>query len=495
MATKRNPDLDSLYRELGYLGPRTPKTRNRGGTPRDLPGADDLPPLDHAGLEHLETMLSQDRETFLAAFREAHQLPVTDEELRQAFVETREAFTDPDAYIKKRRAARTQAKPSRTRGARADFPPEIQLYKDIVVDPQNHKFEPRADMVGWIVNAGYQFITRERFQIIKDKSKFSWHTPDNPFIYDLKNRADQPEQKITVALFSDFGTGLDHSLFIARHLAMLQPDYAIHLGDVYYAGRSTEFEKYFNQPLAPVFAASNFFALNANHEMLSGGKPFFNFLAQRRLRQRPDLQQEGSYFCLRHPRYQIIGIDTAFHEVGRHHKPELNDWLQQRLEEGKKSSPPCCNILLSQNEAYDLGKNEFKPLYQDLKTFIDKGLIDFWFWGNAHYGALYAKNDSARFVGSCIGHGGHPIYREEIIERAAKHAAFANSQGSAIPPALWVEDVPKFPDQIAGRPEWKNPRPDLCNHGFCLMELENGKIKLTYYDWLQKVRHVAEYSA
>jgi len=494
MATKRKPDLESLYRELGYRGPRAPKTRTRGGTPRDFPGAEDLPPLDHEGLARLEKMLSRDGKAFLAEFREAHQLPVSNDELRQAFGETREAFTDPDAYVKKRRAARSQERPPRPRGARADFPPEIQLYNDIVIDPQSHKFEPRADMVGWIVNAGYQFILRERLKLMNDKGKFGWHTSDNPFIYDLKNRTGQPEQKISMALFSDFGTGLYHSRFIARHMAALQPDYAIHLGDVYYAGRSTEFEKNFNEPLSPVFAASRFLALNANHEMLSGGKPFFNFLAQRQSRQRPELQQEGSYFCLRHARYQIIGIDTAFHEIGRHHKAELNGWLRQRLEEGKKSSPPLCNILLSQNEPYDLGEKNFTPLYRDLKKIIDNRLIDFWFWGNAHYGALYAKNEAAPFVGSCIGHGGHPIYRQQIIDNRAKHAELVR-KGSAIPPALWVEDGPKFPDHIPGRPEWKNPRPDLGNHGFCLMELENGKIKLTYYDWLQKVRHVAEYPA
>lgn len=494
MAKQRKPDLDLLHRELGYLKPSTAKTRNRGGTSRDLPDSEDLRPLDHDGLERLEELLRQNGETFLAKFRDEHQLPVTDEELRQAFSETREAFNDPEAYLKKRRAARTQAKPSRTRGVRTDLPPEIQLYKDIAIDPQNHKFEPRADLIGWIVNAGYQFVVREKFKLINDKGKFGWHSPDHPFTYDLKNRAGEPEQKISVALFSDFGTGLYHSRFIARHLAALQPDYAIHLGDVYYAGRSTEFEEYFNKPLAPVFAVSNFFALNANHEMLSGGKPYFNFLAQPQSRLRPALQQEGSYFCLRNDRYQIIGIDTAFHKIGRHDKRELNDWLRQRLEEGKKSSPARCNILLSQNEAFDLGKNEFKPLYHDLEEFITNRLVDFWFWGNAHYGALYAKTEAAPFVGSCVGHGGHPIYRQEMIERKAKHTAFARNKGNALPPALWVEDGPKFPEHLPGRPEWKNPRPDLGNHGFCLMELENGQIKLTYYDWLQQIRHAAEYA-
>ena len=54
--------------------------------------------------------------------------------------------------------------------------------------------------------------------------------------------------------------------------------------------------------------------------------------------------QEGSYFCLRSDKFQIIGIDTAYFEVGRCAEPELLAWLKEVLRVGKKQG--CVNICL-----------------------------------------------------------------------------------------------------------------------------------------------------
>ena len=43
-------------------------------------------------------------------------------------------------------------------------------------------------------------------------------------------------------MFSDFGTGLYHSRYIAKQFRERPFPYAIHCGDVYYAGRKSEFE-------------------------------------------------------------------------------------------------------------------------------------------------------------------------------------------------------------------------------------------------------------
>jgi len=494
MAKKDSADLKRLYRELGYTGSLEAKPRKRGLTPRRTKADQDLPPLDPDGLANLETLLRERPEEFLQDFRESHQMPLTDDELRQAFAETRQAFDDPTAYVETRRAARRQAKSTRQRGPSAGIPAAIQIYDDLKIEPDNHKFEPHSDIVGWIVNSGYQYVFRERLKIGHYKDTFRSHADHaGGFVYAMKSRDGRPadpEQKISVALFGDFGSGLDHSRFIARHISTLQPDYAIHLGDVYYSGRSFEFEKYFNAPLAPVMQNSRLFALNANHEMLSGAKPYFYSMDQRRRQAGgPAQEQEGSYFCIRGPRHQIIGIDTAFHTIGRHNVAGLNQWLRQCLQEGKNASPPCVNILLSQNEPFALGNNKFTEVYDDLKPLIDGKLIDFWFWGNKHYGALFGPSLKAPFVGSCVGHAGHPIYQKEIATDASKHAELLR-RNNALPPALWVETGTKFPNDIPG---WPNPRPEMGNHGFCLMDLEKDKIKLTYYDWLQKVRHVAEF--
>ncbi|NIR47853.1 hypothetical protein GWO43_05320, partial [candidate division KSB1 bacterium] len=293
----------------------------------------------------------------------------------------------------------------------------------------------------------------------------------------------EPDEELAIALFADFGTGLYHSKYIARNIAAMKPDYAIHLGDVYYAGRDTEFKFNFREPLEPVLKTSRLFTMNANHEMFSSGFPYFGYINYKLGRKSGWVEQEqqGSYFSIRNNKYQIIGIDTAYHEDGRHKEKELNKWLGKRLEEGRTANRT--NIFLSPNEPYELGKDEFSNLYSDLQRFVDAKLIDFWFWGNTHYCALFEKSKKAPFFGSCIGHGGHPIYKEDVEKNAAKHDKLKNKD---IPPPMWVDTSPKFPEETG-------LRPDLANHGFCMMHLGPKSVRLTYYDWLKKERHSVEF--
>jgi len=502
---KTNKALKSIYRELGYTGPLPgdeSTTRSRGGNaPPEADQTFGLPPLNEATLHKMEQRLSEQPEDFLAYFRQKYNYDLTEEEIRQLLTEAREAFDHPEQFLEKLRPSHPPSSGTRTRGGtrtQSKVPAQLNLYPDIEIDPDNHKFEKVGDALRWVFNSGPAFVhTEVLVQVLPPfpKARFRSHSEfPSGFKYEMKDRQGRPfdpEQKISVALFADFGTGLYHSLYIARHLAALNPDYAIHLGDVYYAGRHQEFELYFNQPLAPVIKNSRFFALNANHEMYSGAFPYYQYMVERHQPKRGAVaqEQEGSYFSIWHPKYQIIGIDTAYHQDGRHNVSELNAWLGERLREGKAASPPRTNILLSPNGPYELGKERFGPLYNDLAELVHADLIDFWFWGNTHCGALFDKTDKAPFAGSCIGHAGHPIYLNDIKTAEAKHKEFAQ-KGGEVPPAKWVELSPKFPEDIPG---WPNPRPEMGNHGFCWMELETDKIKLTYYDWLRKIQHVAEF--
>jgi hypothetical protein len=220
--------------------------------------------------------------------------------------------------------------------------------------------------------------------------------------------------------------------------------------------------------------------------MMSGGYPYFAYINYKRSTRQGwvEQDQQGSYFCIRNERCQLIGIDTAFHDNGHHNHEKLQKWLGQRLSEGKQDNPKRINILLSQNEPYSLGQEKFSGLYQDLKQFIDDKLIDFWFWGNTHYGALFERTDKLPFVGSCVGHGGHPIYKKDVEEDAQKHRDLLKKKKNAAP-IQWVELTPRFPNGL---------RPELGNNGFCMMELEKGAVRLRYYDWLGKKQFAWESS-
>jgi hypothetical protein len=480
-------ELKQLYRELGYLGPLPgdDEPRRRSGEPEQV---HELPPLDEPGLREVEQLWRGQPEAVLSFFK--HQYPLTKNAIRRTLAEAREAFDDPAAFLEKLHAKHHKDSGKRLRGKKDKVPAALVQFPELEIDPVNQRFEPKADALRWFFNTGY-FVIRPKLHIDFLKARFPLHSDfTSGFKYEMKDRQGgtfAPEQKISVALFADFGTGLDHSRYIAKHIANFDPDYAIHLGDVYYAGRFSEFRQHFIEPLAPVIQRSRFFSMNANHEMFSGGVPYFDYLFERRNTKAGWLaqEQEGSYFCLWNKQYQIIGIDTAFHADGRHNVTELNQWLGERLREGKSASPKRTNILLSPNEPYALGNKKFSALYHDLEEFIQERLIDFWFWGNTHYCTLFGQSEKAPFIGSCIGHAGHPIYKKDVEKNHAKHLELKR-KGSDIPPALWVDLSPKFP-------AWTRLRPDLANQGFCWMELEIDKIRLTYYDWLKNVQHQTEF--
>jgi hypothetical protein len=103
----------------------------------------------------------------------------------------------------------------------------------------------------------------------------------------------------TVALLAEWGG--DNPA--ARHLASIvqkhKPNLAIHLGDIYYGGISTECETFLQlwpfqtntrNPLIGV-PPNTSLALNGNHEMYSGGEAYFNIVLKA-------FGQPQPFFCL-----------------------------------------------------------------------------------------------------------------------------------------------------------------------------------------------------
>ena len=176
------------------------------------------------------------------------------------------------------------------------------------------------------------------------------------------------------------------------------------------------------RPLSPLFGATELFLLNSNHEMYSGGKPYFRFLDDKRAAHSDRQKQEGSYFCLRSKRFQILGIDTAYHEDGRFRDPNLLEWLDEKLREGRSNGQT--NILLSANHPYEYGKVEFSKLFRDDLGDLIGDRVDLWFWGNTHYCALFDRGPRIPFLGSCIGHGGFPYKRKKLGPRAPAPVRF-----------------------------------------------------------------------
>jgi hypothetical protein len=82
------------------------------------------------------------------------------------------------------------------------------------------------------------------------------------------------DDRVKISLAGDWGTGTDEARIVAAAMEKSEPDFTIHLGDVYYVGDDNEMRENVlgekTSPYAPVkwpMGAKGGFALNGNHEM------------------------------------------------------------------------------------------------------------------------------------------------------------------------------------------------------------------------------------
>ena len=413
-------------------------------------------------LDVLEEKLKRDPDNVLTFFREAVDGHLSLDQLRQMLKDSRDILRNED------RLPAALEDPTQFTAAASPLPegfdfPGMDL-GEIPIDPESWKFQGLRDGVRWTLHCGPAVVLSLAKAAFRQHKQYA-----SEFAYQLTEPGD--DQPLDIALFSDFGTGLYHSLYIAKQFKKNKFPYAIHCGDVYYSGRKSEFHNYMAKPLTPILDKTRLFMLNSNHEMYSGGEWYFDFLD--RVREHNAIQQqEGSYFVLRSDRFQIVGIDTAYHKSGRFRDPSMRGWLEQQLTEGKNSSRT--NILLSADHPYKYGEAGLTDLLtKDLADLAGSELIDLWFWGNTHYCALFDRGEDAHFVGSCIGHGGYPYKKVEEQRKCPTRTVF-------------VEKSARFP-------AWTDLPQDRGNNGYCVMSLHyNGNISLRYVDWMSNERATAE---
>ncbi len=353
---------------------------------------------------------------------------------------------------------------------RKDLPP-------IDLRPKLRRFEDDnvVGLLGWLVFNGPEALRvprhwkppfREKFGEIHGAENFRRHG-DNNYVYQL---AAGEGGRTRVVLFADFGTGLAHSRFIARQIHLDGFDAAVHLGDVYYTGTCKEYDEYFAEPLMPAIDnGTKFFVIPDNHDGYSGFHAYVDFI-----RNRPEIEQEGSYFAIETEHVQFIGLDTIWHSHrGRVQDDGVRAWLKDRLEAGRAASR--ANVLLTGHEPYSYGDDDLTKLYEDIAP-LGADLIDLWFWGNTHYCALFGPTDDTPFFGSCIGHGGYPYKRKRK----------SDGDGSAAP-VLWVESGTRYePTEV---------RKDRGMNGFCSFEIEpTGDVALRYRDWRGHERCIVKFS-
>jgi hypothetical protein len=221
-----------------------------------------------------------------------------------------------------------------------------------------------------------------------------------------------------VALMADWGGFNQAAANVAAQIRNAAPDIVIHLGDIYYAGQKNECEKFLaHWPLAAstgTIPPGSSYALNGNHEMFSGARPYFELVL-------PKLGQKASYFGLRNTYWQILAMDTAYvshklpdpAEAAQAGVPLVGrqwEWLADKL----RNAGPRQTILLSHHQpisAFEDAQSAGAALKKNAEDLFAAAAVPgvfAWFFGHEHQCVIYRDGAApyrARLIGNgCIPH-------------------------------------------------------------------------------------------
>ena len=268
---------------------------------------------------------------------------------------------------------------------------------------------------------------------------------------------------VQIGLVGDWGTGdwrtaanPAPSTDVGRHMAFLQPHITFHLGDVYYAGTSEQ-EQHLLVNLWPKGSLGSL-TLNSNHEMYSGGTPYFDVALADPLFA---LQQKSSFFALENTNWVIVGLDSAYYasEAGMYMDGSLGDdgvqlgFLRQQVATGKKVI-----VATHHNGLLEDGSETTKLWKQVMNAFPDGTGPAFWYWGHVHAGVVYQPKPPGNTLARCCGHGALPW------GQASKLAG--NSK------VLWYENRSANDSDV----------PQRVLNGFAMLYLDGPNIEEAFYD-------------
>lgn len=217
-----------------------------------------------------------------------------------------------------------------------------------------------------------------------------------------------PDQ-VTITIAGDWGTGpfgntTAPAIKIKDLIPTSNPDYTVHLGDVYYAGTKDQ-ETNFLLNLWPA-GASGAFTLNSNHEMYSGAKPYFNEAIGSSLFR---LQSPYSFFALENANWIVVGLDSAY--FSDENKAYLDgsigtgaqvDFLRQVASRGKKV------IVLTHHNGLQQDGSATTGLWSEVMgAFPASSPPAYWYWGHVHAGIVYVPQANGTLC-RCTGHAALP---------------------------------------------------------------------------------------
>lgn len=271
---------------------------------------------------------------------------------------------------------------------------------------------------------------------------------------------------VQIALAGDWGTGdwrttanPAPSTDVRNHIAFLQPDLTIHLGDVYYAGTGDQ-EQHLLANLWPS-GSMGALALNSNHEMYSGAKPYFDKALASPLF---SIQQRCSFFALENDNWVVVGLDSAYYSEAEglyldgslypSGGPQVQlDFLKTQVAKSKKVI-----VLSHHNGLVEDGSSTTNLWSQVMSAFPSGTGPAYWYWGHVHAGVAYKPQGLGNVLCRCCGHGGLPW---------GQASELANN-----PNVVWYEK------RLANDPDV----PERVLNGFAVLYLDGPKLTEVFYD-------------
>ena len=233
--------------------------------------------------------------------------------------------------------------------------------------------------------------------------------------------------EVNIALVGDWGTGDATAQAVMKQLVSLNPDYIVHVGDVYYSGSPLAGDPNASIYFSPGEEGTNLiegwpssyagksFTLNSNHEMYSGANGYFY----------DALLPQGSFFsaqkgsscwALQYGGWTILGLDSAFmgSSLDAFMSGSLGgaDGVQRKWITSLNLDPDKVIVLTHHNGFSPDGKM-LTSLWEEIIGTFNKKAPYAWYWGHVHYGIVYncpmvIQGVRIPTYARCLGHGALP---------------------------------------------------------------------------------------
>ena len=267
------------------------------------------------------------------------------------------------------------------------------------------------------------------------------------------------DENVRMIVFGDWGSGIPRAQTLATRIRLELDDpsvknwqkFAIHLGDVYYAGWEYEYKTRFLKywPVKPEEKETiGSLTLNGNHDMYSGGWAYYDCaLAEERFL---PWQVTSSLFHMANNHWQLFGLDTSHDDAGL--KGDQAAWVCSAARSSLKS------VLLSHHQYCSSFEDAPREVIEKIQPVLNSLDVAAWLWGHEHRCMTYKDVQKIRFP-RCIGHGGVPVYQ-------------FHEQSAAVPsPGDW-----EYRDYLDGGLEhW-------AKFGFATLDFNRDKIAVRYLD-------------